>query len=87
LQVFALGVIADLVAANREVTQRALERVRRIELQLGVPPTHYQPGMGPGTTPPAPPPPAPPAGEPGGEPGVEPPAGGDAYASSHARAR
>ncbi|HEX8803484.1 MAG TPA: glycosyltransferase family 2 protein [Acidimicrobiales bacterium] len=44
LQVFALGVIADLVATNREVTQRALERVRRIELQLGVPPTHYHAG-------------------------------------------
>jgi glycosyltransferase involved in cell wall biosynthesis len=41
LQVFVLGVIADLIAANREVTQRALERVRRVELQLGVPPTHY----------------------------------------------
>jgi glycosyltransferase involved in cell wall biosynthesis len=44
LQVFALGVIADLITANREVTQRSLERVRRIELQLGVPPTHYHPG-------------------------------------------
>ena len=41
LQVFVLGVIADLIATNREVTQRALERVRRVELQLGVPPTHY----------------------------------------------
>ncbi len=47
VQVFVLGVIADLVAANREVTQRALERVRRIELQLGVPPTHYRAGHGP----------------------------------------
>ena len=47
VQVFALGVIADLVAANREVTQRALERVRRVELPLGVPPAHYQPGGGP----------------------------------------
>jgi glycosyltransferase involved in cell wall biosynthesis len=54
VQVFALGVIADLVAANREVTQRALERVRRIELQLGVPPTHYQANAGPSTAPPAP---------------------------------
>jgi len=44
VQVFALGVIADLVAANREVTQRALERVRRVELQLGVPPAHYREG-------------------------------------------
>jgi hypothetical protein len=53
VQVFALGVIADLVAANREVTQRALERVRRIELQLGVPPAHYRGGPGSPTGEPA----------------------------------
>jgi glycosyltransferase involved in cell wall biosynthesis len=41
VQVFVLGVIADLIAANREVTQRTHERVRRLELQLGVPPSHY----------------------------------------------
>jgi len=41
LQVFALGVIADAISASRTVTQRTLERVRRIELQLGVPPSHY----------------------------------------------
>jgi glycosyltransferase involved in cell wall biosynthesis len=41
LQVFALGVIADAISASRVVTQRTLERVRRIELQLGVPPSHY----------------------------------------------
>jgi glycosyltransferase involved in cell wall biosynthesis len=89
VQVFALGVIADLVAANREVTQRALERVRRIELQLGVPPTHYQPGMGPGTAPPASPPPGPPAGGEPVEPGEPGPASpeAEAYASSHARSR
>lgn len=43
-QVFALGVIADLVAAHRTVSQRTLERVRRIELAVGVPPSHYEPG-------------------------------------------
>ena len=41
LQVFALGIIADAISASRVVTQRTLERVRRIELQLGVPPSHY----------------------------------------------
>jgi hypothetical protein len=41
IQVFALGVIADAISASRTVTQRTLERVRRIELQLGVPPSHY----------------------------------------------
>jgi glycosyltransferase involved in cell wall biosynthesis len=42
IQLFALGVIADLISAHRTVSQRTLERVRRIELQLGVGPTHYQ---------------------------------------------
>lgn len=40
----ALGIIGDLLAANRTVAQRTLERVRRVELQLGVEPSHYQPG-------------------------------------------
>lgn len=44
LQLFALGVLADLISSNRVVAQRTLERVRRIELELGVPPSHYQPG-------------------------------------------
>jgi glycosyltransferase involved in cell wall biosynthesis len=44
LQVFALGVLADLISSHRVVTQRTLERVRRIELELGVPPSHYTPG-------------------------------------------
>jgi glycosyltransferase involved in cell wall biosynthesis len=47
LQVFALGVLADLIASHRVVTQRTLERVRRIELELGVAPSHYVPGGGP----------------------------------------
>jgi hypothetical protein len=44
IQTFALGVLADLIGAHRVVTQRTLERVRRIELQLGVRPSHYMPG-------------------------------------------
>jgi glycosyltransferase involved in cell wall biosynthesis len=44
IQLFALGVIADLISAHRTVSQRTLERVRRLELQLGVEPAHYQPG-------------------------------------------
>ncbi len=42
VQVFALGVIADLVAAHRIISQRTLERVRRIELKVGVEPSHYE---------------------------------------------
>jgi glycosyltransferase involved in cell wall biosynthesis len=51
---FALGVIGDLLAAQRLMTQRTFERVRRIELELGVEPSHYEPGQtagGPGEPP------------------------------------
>lgn len=44
VQVFALGVIADLIASHRVVSQRSLERIRRIELEVGVLPSHYQRG-------------------------------------------
>ncbi|MEA2149112.1 MAG: hypothetical protein QOD69_942, partial [Solirubrobacteraceae bacterium] len=40
----ALGVMGDLLAAQRTMGQRTFERVRRIELQLGVAPSHYEPG-------------------------------------------
>ena len=46
---FALGVIGDLLAAQRVMTQKTFERVRRIELQLGVEPSHYEPGQAPGS--------------------------------------
>jgi hypothetical protein len=41
---WALGVIGDLLAAQRAMTQKTFERVRRIELALGVAPSHYEPG-------------------------------------------
>jgi glycosyltransferase involved in cell wall biosynthesis len=44
VQLAALGIIGDLLAANRVLMQRTLERVRRMELTLGVPPSHYEPG-------------------------------------------
>ena len=40
IQFFALGIIGDLLAGQRVMTQRVFERVRRIELELGVDPTH-----------------------------------------------
>src|SRR6201995_1063063 len=40
----ALGVIGDLLAAQRIMLQRTFERGRRIELKLGVEPSHYEPG-------------------------------------------
>ena len=41
----ALGVIGDLLAAQRTLSQRTFERVRRIELALGIPPSHYEPAQ------------------------------------------
>ena len=39
---WALGVIGDLLAAQRVMTQKTFERVRRIELELHVAPSHYE---------------------------------------------
>jgi glycosyltransferase involved in cell wall biosynthesis len=47
----ALGVIGDLLDAQRIISQRTFERVRRIELQLGVQPSHYEPGSAPSPPP------------------------------------
>jgi hypothetical protein len=44
IQLFALGVIGDLLAGQRVVTQRVFEQVRRVELALGVEPSHYERG-------------------------------------------
>jgi glycosyltransferase involved in cell wall biosynthesis len=44
VQLFALGVIGDLLAGQRVMTQRVFERVRRVELKLGVEPSHYEAG-------------------------------------------
>jgi glycosyltransferase involved in cell wall biosynthesis len=40
----ALGVIGDLLSAQRTMIQRTFERVRRIELKVGVEPSHYEAG-------------------------------------------
>src|ERR671938_944023 len=40
----ALGVLGDLLSGQRIMLQRVFERVRRIELELGVEPSHYEPG-------------------------------------------
>jgi len=49
---WALGVIGDLLAAQRVLSQRTFERVRRVELEIGVPPSHlatshHEPGGAP----------------------------------------
>jgi glycosyltransferase involved in cell wall biosynthesis len=47
VQLAALGVVGDILAGSRVLQQRILERVRRMELQLGVEPSHYEPGARP----------------------------------------
>jgi len=47
VQLAALGVVGDILAGNRVINQRILERVRRMELKLGIEPSHYEPGARP----------------------------------------
>jgi glycosyltransferase involved in cell wall biosynthesis len=42
VQMFALGIIGDALAGQRAIGQRVYERVRRLELEAGVPPAHYE---------------------------------------------
>jgi glycosyltransferase involved in cell wall biosynthesis len=44
VQLGALGVLGDILAGSRVLQQRILERVRRVELRVGVAPSHYEPG-------------------------------------------
>ena len=41
MQLFSIGVLADLIYSNRVITQRALEKLRRIELETQVQPSDY----------------------------------------------
>jgi glycosyltransferase involved in cell wall biosynthesis len=43
VQMFGLGIIGDALAGQRVIAQRVFERVRRLELQLGVAPSHLEP--------------------------------------------
>jgi hypothetical protein len=43
VQMFALGIIGDALAGQRTIAQRVYERVRRLELEAGVPPSNYEP--------------------------------------------
>jgi glycosyltransferase involved in cell wall biosynthesis len=42
VQLAALAVLADVLAAMRVLMQRSLERIQRLELRLGVEPSHYE---------------------------------------------
>ena len=45
VQMFALGIIGDALAGQRAIQQRVYERVRRLELEAGVGPSHYERGQ------------------------------------------
>jgi hypothetical protein len=47
VQLAALGVLADVLAAMRILLQRSLERIQRLELHMGVQPSHYDDTEGP----------------------------------------
>ena len=53
VQLAGLAVVGDILAGSRVLQQRTLERVRRIELELGVKPSHYERGAPVGVAPPA----------------------------------
>jgi glycosyltransferase involved in cell wall biosynthesis len=40
-QMLALGIIGDTLAGQRMIAQRTFERVRRLELEAGIKPSHY----------------------------------------------
>jgi glycosyltransferase involved in cell wall biosynthesis len=42
VQMFGLGVVGDAIAGQRVIAQRTFERVRRLELEAGIPPSHYE---------------------------------------------
>jgi hypothetical protein len=44
VQMFALGVVGDAIAGQRVIAQRTFERVRRLELEVGIGPSHYEAG-------------------------------------------
>jgi glycosyltransferase involved in cell wall biosynthesis len=42
VQLLVLGIIADLIYSSRREVQRSMERVKRIELALSIPPDHHE---------------------------------------------
>jgi glycosyltransferase involved in cell wall biosynthesis len=52
VQMFGLGIIGDALAGQRVIAQRIFERVRRLELQAGVEPSHLEAPRDPDADPP-----------------------------------
>jgi glycosyltransferase involved in cell wall biosynthesis len=42
VQMFGLGIVGDALAGQRVIAQRTFERVRRLELEAGIEPSHYE---------------------------------------------
>src|SRR5215211_5671188 len=51
VQMFGLGIVGDAIAGQRVIAQRTFERIRRLELEADIEPSHYEPGEPP-TSPP-----------------------------------
>ena len=47
VQMFGLGIVGDAIAGQRVIAQRTFERVRRLELEADIEPSHYEPGEPP----------------------------------------
>jgi glycosyltransferase involved in cell wall biosynthesis len=47
VQMLGLGIVGDALAGQRVIAQRTFERVRRLELEAGIEPSHYEPGTEP----------------------------------------
>ena len=47
VQMFGLGIVGDALAGQRVIAQRTYERVRRLELEAGIEPSHYEQGAEP----------------------------------------
>jgi glycosyltransferase involved in cell wall biosynthesis len=47
VQMFGLGIVGDALAGQRVIAQRTYERIRRLELEAGIEPSHYERGAGP----------------------------------------
>ncbi len=48
VQMFGLGIVGEAIAGQRVIAQRTFERVRRLELEAGIGPSHYEAGAQPG---------------------------------------
>jgi hypothetical protein len=44
VQLAAIGLIGDMIANQRTLALDTHERIRRLELAAGIPPSHYEPG-------------------------------------------